>query len=163
MNAYNYGPNFTPYGAGQINADALNFGAPGAGAPMQSAPMAVPVPNAPADGLGSQLQNLGVGGVQMQGQAPAGRLGGLWNNIGGMQGLSGLLQGLGGLGQVYASMKGLGLAKEQLGLQRDAYQTNLTNSTKSYNTALEDRIRARYHTEGRASGDVDTYLRKHAL
>ena len=71
----------------------------------------------------------------------------------------GALQTLGGLWNSYNTSK---LAKESLGLQKEAFETNLKNNTKSYNTALEDRIRARYATEGR-SGSADGYIEKHSL
>lgn len=174
MTPYSYGAGYTPVTAQNVTAGALNFGPPAApmaapGVPLQ-APVPVPVPNQPVDPLGSALINGGVGGVQLQGGygapvagGPMSGLGGLWKGMGGMDGFSSLLEGLGGLGQVYTSLKGLGLAKDQLKFQRESYQTNLANQTQSYNTALEDRIRARYHTEGRSSADVDSYLKKHSL
>lgn len=79
------------------------------------------------------------------------------NNIGMV---IGGVQALGSLWNSYQQHK---IAKEQLSLQREAFQTNLANNTQTYNTALEDRIRARHNTEGRSSGETDAYLQEHSL
>ncbi len=59
------------------------------------------------------------------------------------------LGGLQTLGSIWSSFQQMKLAKKSLKFQKNAFKTNLANSTKVYNTALEDRIRARYATEGR--------------
>lgn len=74
-----------------------------------------------------------------------------------------LAEGLSGLGQLYIGLKSLGIAKDQLAFSKEAYRTNLENQKKSYNTALEDRIRSRYVTEGRSSADADAYLAKNNM
>lgn len=179
MNAYTYGPNFTPagmgqtYGTGALSPELQTLGAPAAPGVMPVGAQPVPVPGG-MDALSTQLGAIpglqGGGTPAMPGAAgtPAapgemGRLGGFWNGMGGMQGFAGLLQGLGGLGQVYTSLNGLGLAKDQMEMQRDAYQTNLANSTKSYNTELTDRAQTRFRTEGRSQAELDAYVRKNAL
>jgi hypothetical protein len=134
----------------------LAFGAPapsmaapamsGAGGGM-AAPSGITVPSNVLQGAYSSVQ-------------PAG---GFLKGLGGLEGLSSILQGIGSLGQVYASIKGLGIAKDQLNFSKEAYQTNLKNTTQNYNTTLEDRIRSRYHTEGRETGEAEKYLSKHAL
>ena len=55
------------------------------------------------------------------------------------------------------------MAKEQMAFAREQWNTNLANQTQTYNTALEDRIRARHNTEGRSSGETNAYLDKHKL
>jgi hypothetical protein len=62
------------------------------------------------------------------------------------------------LGSLWNSFQQHRIAKEQLALSRRAFETNLANNTKTYNTALEDRIRSRYHTEGRPEGQAEQYL-----
>lgn len=93
----------------------------------------------------------------------AGGAGGWLSKIGGLEGIGSLAQMLGSLGQTYAAIKGIGVAKDQLNFSKEAYKTNLDNTTQAYNTTLEGRTRAQYHTEGRGAGEVDKYLAKHAL
>lgn len=95
--------------------------------------------------------------------AGAGGAGGFMGQFGGLEGLANIAKGIGSIGSVYAAIKGLGLARDQLDFSKEAYQTNLANSTKSFNTALEDRIRARAATENRGASYADDYLAKHRL
>ena len=89
--------------------------------------------------------------------------GGFMSSIGGLQGLGTIAQGLASLGQIFTAMQGVKLAREQLSFQKDAFNTNMRNQTQSYNTALNDRIRARAAAEGQTSAQVDSYLKKHSL
>lgn len=94
----------------------------------------------------------------------AGAAGGNWfDKIGGLEGIGSIAQALGSIGQVYAAIKGVGLAKDQLNFSKEAYRTNLNNQTQTYNTSLEDRISARYHMEGKDSNQAEAYLSKHKL
>lgn len=99
-----------------------------------------------------------VGGTQNQGNFLRNADGSFNANNIGM--VIGGIQTLGSLWNSYQQHK---IAKEQLALQREAFRTNLANNTQTYNTALEDRIRARHHTEGRSSGETDAYLDEHSL
>ena len=98
-------------------------------------------------------------GLGFQGAAPTG----LFGKIGGLAGLGQIAQGLASLGSVYSAFKGLDLAKDQLKFTKRAFNENLANSKQAYNTSLEDRIRARYNTEGRPASSVQSYLDKHSL
>lgn len=81
-------------------------------------------------------------------------------NNGNLQLALGGIQTLGSLWNSYQQHK---IAKQQIGLARETFQTNLENNRQTYNTALEDRIRARHHTEGRGSGETNAYLQEHSL
>ena len=64
------------------------------------------------------------------------------------------LQGLATIGNLWGAFQGNKLARKQLSLATDAYNTNLTNQIKSYNTQLEDRIRGR-HSPTNAIGQAE--------
>jgi hypothetical protein len=67
------------------------------------------------------------------------------------------------LGSLWMGFKQNQLAKNALKLQNRAFETNLKNQTQSYNTALEDRIRARYNTENRNPSEADAYISANRL
>ena len=96
-------------------------------------------------------------GTTYQGAAIPGQGGG-WQ--GGMGLALGGLQTVGSLWNAYQQQK---IAKESLSFQKEAFNTNLKNSTQTYNTALEDRIRARHYTEGKSDNDTSSYLKEHSL
>jgi len=87
-----------------------------------------------------------------------------WFGEGGkIEGLGSIADALGSLGQIYGAIKGVGLAKDQLRFQKEAYNTNLTNTTKAYNTNLEDRVRARSFAEGRPDSYSASYLAQNRM
>ena len=67
-------------------------------------------------------------------------------------------QGLGALFQGWTGMQQLGLARDQLNFQRNAFDTNLRNQSQAYNTALEDRIRGRTSDYAGKENDVQREL-----
>lgn len=73
-----------------------------------------------------------------------------------------VLGGIQTIGSLWNSFQQQKLAKEAFAFNKEAYKTNLGNQRSTYNTALEDRIRARYATEGR-SEEADSYIDKHKL
>ena len=74
------------------------------------------------------------------------------------------LQGLSSLAGIRAANKGLKQAKEQFEFQKGVTNTNLNNSIKSYNTALDDRINARAAQQGNMSqAQVADYKRLNQL
>lgn len=80
--------------------------------------------------------------------------------------LNGLQLGLGGvntLGNLFLAYKQNQLADKAFNFQTNAFNTNLNNQKKSYNTKLEDIIRARYNTEGKTQQEADAYINNHKL
>ena len=67
------------------------------------------------------------------------------------------------LGSLWNSFQQNKLAKESMKFQKEAFATNLANQEQSYNTALEDRINARYVTEGKSQAEADSYIKKNRL
>lgn len=87
--------------------------------------------------------------------------GGLLDKYGGS--IGSILGGAGSLAQAFSAWKGLGIAKDQLRFQKDAYNQNMINSISSYNTALEDRIRGRTSEHAGKEAEVQAYLAAHNL
>lgn len=68
------------------------------------------------------------------------------------------LSGIGTIGNLALGMKSLGLANKQFDFTKKTTETNLANQMKSYNTALEDRIRSRAAMQGNDEKYVQDYL-----
>ncbi len=117
---------------------------------LSTAPgMAAPVdPNAPV-----------VPGTEGTGGAGTG----FWDKIGGADGLGSLMKSLASLGSIYTGLQSLKVAKDEYRLNKEAYRTNLANTRMSFNTALEDRARSRFATEGRSQAEADAYVKKHSV
>jgi hypothetical protein len=77
--------------------------------------------------------------------------------------LEGAAKGLGALTQAWGAYQGNKMAKANLAFQKDAFNTNMNNSIRSYNTGLEDRIRGRTSSYDGKENDVQAYLSKHSL
>jgi hypothetical protein len=116
-----------------------------------------------------QSRNMSFGDWTREGRPGGSTLGaagsgqqGWFDRMGGLDGLGRVFQGIQGLGQMYAAIQGVKLGKQQLNFARQAYNTNTGNQTQTYNTSLEDRIRARYLGAGRPE-EADAYLERHRL
>lgn len=73
-----------------------------------------------------------------------------------------VMDAIGTIGGLWGAIQQNKIAKQQLALSKEAYNTNMNNTIKTYNTALEDRIRARYEMEGRAA-EADGYIERNKL
>lgn len=67
-----------------------------------------------------------------------------------------------GLAQIMLGFQANKLARENFDFQKSAYKNNLEGTTRSYNTALEDRANSRYHTQGNPDGAA-RYIDEHRL
>lgn len=74
-----------------------------------------------------------------------------------------VLGGLSALGNLWGAQKQFKLAEDQFDFTKKIATTNLNNQVKSYNTALEDRIRSRAAMEGSSSAEAEAYLNKNRL
>ncbi|UKL14809.1 hypothetical protein C121_76 [Stenotrophomonas phage C121] len=67
------------------------------------------------------------------------------------------------IGGIYTGLQGLGMARDNLRLQKRAFETNLANTTKAYNTTLEGRARSRAVIEGTSDADTQAYIERNRL
>lgn len=145
------------YGLGDVTQNGSTFGSWGVGLSKGvAAPSTPPVSSTP---MPSATVNPPTSGPQTPGPQ-TGEGPGWFGEHGKMGTIIGGVQVLGSLWNSFQQHK---MAKEQMSFAREQWDTNLKNQTQTYNTALEDRIRARHHTEGRGSGETDAYLKKHSL
>lgn len=101
----------------------------------------------------------GAGVAQQQMQTPGGMQS---PALTGWQKFGYVMDGIGAIGGLWGAIQQNKIAKQQLALSKEAYNTNMNNTIKTYNTALEDRIRARYTMEGRAD-QADGYIADNKL
>ena len=73
------------------------------------------------------------------------------------------LGGLSAFTNLWGANKQMKLAEDQFDFTKKIATTNLNNQVKSYNTALEDRIRSRAAMEGSSSAEAEAYLNKNRL
>ena len=92
--------------------------------------------------------------------APQMRNNNFWSKDGGANMLLGGVHVLCNLWAAYQARK---MAKEQMAFARGQWNTNLANQTKTYNTALEDRIRGRYAAGDRTENQIQSEIDRHSL
>lgn len=159
MSTYSgFGNNFDDYSMGSPAMAPLGT----TGGMQQNAINAqVNMPQVPQGVMAAITPQTGVAGsaAPLPGAAGGGGGPGFFSQGGGAGLILGGIQTLGSLWNSFQQNK---LAKKSLALQTRAFETNLKNTTQSYNTALEDRIRARYNTEGR-SEQADSYIDRNKL
>jgi hypothetical protein len=94
------------------------------------------------------------------GQAPAAGGGELGFNLDTGQAV---LQGLGDLSSLWSGNQAAKLAKDQFKFTKNFANKNLANQTKSYNTALSDRLTARGVTQGDSAETTREQIEKNRL
>lgn len=144
----NMDPNSFAMGSPTVNPQAAVAAAGTSGATVGIQPPVVTAPQVTAPGVTPP------GGAA----APTGP--GFFSQYGPAQFALGAIQTLGSLWNSFQQNK---LAKESFKFQKEAYATNLANQEQNYNTALEDRINARYVTEGKSQAEADAYIKDHSL
>lgn len=70
---------------------------------------------------------------------------------------------IGTFGSIWGGIQANKIAKEEMALQKQAYQTNLASSISSYNLAIEDRMRARYAQNERSDAEASAYIAANQL
>lgn len=73
------------------------------------------------------------------------------------------LQGLNSIGNIWGAWQSNKLARDQLNFTKRIANANLNNQISAYNTALEDRARARAAVEGQSSAEEQAYIDKNRL
>lgn len=96
-------------------------------------------------------------------QNPVDPSGGDWMTdwFGGQNQMGYIPAGIGALSaglNAYTGFQQLGLAKDQLAFQKQAYSENMANQTKLTNAALRDRQAARYAANPNAYQNPDDYM-----
>lgn len=143
-----------------VNSSSINFGAgafsnEGVSSILRSFGVGESIPGGseiPGVSVGGALRDAGIGGV-----APKSKLSQYLGDFG-----SGVSI-LGDLASIYLGFQANKLAKRELNTQVGFANANLENTVKSYNTRLADIRRARGHTEGASSADVEAGITANSL
>lgn len=88
-----------------------------------------------------------------------------WGEGGRLEGIGSIMDGLGSLAEIWGAIQGVKLGREQLAFAKSSYETNLANSTQTYNTSLENEINSNFSAREKAASPtmVDDYLSRHSL
>jgi len=154
------GLSFNNYGSATTNGTDL--GAVGMGLSMgtpTTAPMSTGGNNMVPDVSVASPTGVGTGGGAGNG-AGSQQGSGFWSKDGGA-GM--ILGGVQVLGNLWSSFQAHKMAKQQMAFAREQWNTNLSNQTQTYNTALEDRVRGRYATGTRTEGQLTSEIDRNKL
>lgn len=84
-----------------------------------------------------------------------------WGDLSGLEKLKTGLGIAGGLAEIWSGIQQNRLARDSFEFNKGLAQTNLANQIMSYNTALEDRMNARYSSANRDQAAIDKYIADH--
>lgn len=151
----------------QMSAATMPTGAGATPPPMSAADFSWAAPASTPMGMGGGVTppaGGNAGGIMGMLRGQPGVSGdGLTGWLGNGQNLSAAVQGIGALTGAWLGYQNMKVAKDQLNFQKEAWSKNFANSTKTYNTSLEDRIRGRTADYAGKEGDVNAYLDKNRL
>lgn len=125
-------------------------------APLANTGIQTPAPQAMAPLTGQQeLINNGINPVNGSNLNP-----GFLQKGGGLElGLSAVQT----LGSLWNSFQQQNMAKKTFALQEESYRTNMANQKSTYNSALEDRIRARASYTGASEAEQNATIAERSL
>jgi hypothetical protein len=149
MAGFNSGSFYNPQGNFDFSSLVPNNTATlGMGADLGSGITAPAMSTSPLSANMNQFSQLGAQNTGLGFNLPTAQLG---------------LSALGSLGSLWGAFNASNLAQKQFDYTKGVTDTNLNNSIKSYNTALEDRARARASVTGQSSTDTQAYIDKNSL
>lgn len=143
----------------------INWGQPGMGPALSytapAAPAGVTAPAVPGT-AGTQINLQSLTDMEQNGATADGKgiLGWLGQNATPLKDATSIL---GGLSQIWGGFQAAKAAKDQLNFAKTSFNTNLANQIKSYNTALEDRLRARASATGASEQEVQAQISANRL
>lgn len=145
-----------------------------------SQPASYPAPALPSPGVGApayptvggQTRPMGRPSTMGAPAAPAapGGEGGWFSNTfrtenGGLnlENISALAETIGSFGSLWSGLQANKIAKQSLGFQKEAYNTNLANQISTFNTNLADRTAARAAQNGTSQAEQDAYIARNRM
>lgn len=115
----------------------------------------------PQSNAGTVSGSLGFSAESLLGKNPPGKDPSGWQ-FGGSK-LNGALNGLQTIGQLWGAYQTNKMARKQLSFAKDAFETNVGNQIKTYNTSLSDRAHAREGLSGNSPEQVRAYIESNKL
>lgn len=152
------GMSLDPATGGPVSGGNLNY-SPAMAAPPAGGFAAPSIPSATMSTSGSAPVIPGTGDTEKPGVFGK-FLGGDGFDLGDVGQMVGIA---GDIGKIWNAFQTNKLAKKEFEFQKQAYQTNLTNSISSYNLALTDRMTARYAQNNKSQEEANAYIEQNKL
>lgn len=138
----------------------INWGQPGMGPALSYAAPAAPVGAVAPPAVAPLAPTIPGVTPPNQGENAGGIMGWLGQNATPLKDATSIL---GGLSQIWGGFQAAKAAKDQLNFAKTSFNTNLANQIKSYNTALEDRLRARASATGTTEQEIQSQISANKL